>query len=71
MKTAYDISKHFWGKPSPSSGIGTKGSGIGTQGENIADENIADKKSKLKCVRYGIEMTMESHKAIEVKKKTI
>ena len=36
MKTAYDISKHFWGKPSPSSGIGTKGSGIGTQGEQLS-----------------------------------
>ena len=34
MKSAYDISKKFWGNPSPSSGIGTKGSGIGTQGEN-------------------------------------
>ena len=35
MKSAYDISKHIWGNPSPSSGIGTKGSGIGTQGEHI------------------------------------
>ena len=60
MKTAYDISKQFWGKPSPSSGIGTKGSGIGTQGEQIWEvPNRRNPRNKKKCKFYYYDIVEE------------
>ena len=42
----------------------------GTLKSNDTDLLIGDN-YRLECVRYGIEMTMETHQAIEVKQKTI